>query len=512
VSKRFLAWHPPTVETHPGFTAESRLNSWRWSESLVRDSSGDVELLAVRARQTKLAQAIAVLCCSPVVALGDDQLSISRSRQNEPNSIVDEDCDETKDVQILGDDPSLGVDEFFLIDDEGAEPSTSEEFDSEVAAQPDRSKLLARAMAVLIAERQRSGEPLRQESIERVYVHLKLTPPEMLRVGHEARSIGLMDTGEPDELDELAIDVEDSEEIPDARNGLLDRILGHDLLGADRERQLGRAIQIAKSLRLQLASGQHPGSDELSRELVRGNQARQALVLANARLAMDIARRYMHVGLDLDDLLQEGVIGLMRAVESYDPDLGFRFTTYATWWIRQAILRAVANTGRSIRIPVHRVDQLKLLRRTVRRLQAKDMQRRVTPNQIADELGWSLELVGKLMVLDAETFTSIHPADEGGPSILDQLASSDPTPEAATIAFDFQAFIAGCVDALPAREAEILRLRFGLCGNRSHTLEEIGKQYDLTRERIRQIESKGMHKLRRPSGKLMEHGRDFLDE
>ncbi len=395
-------------------------------------------------------------------------------------------------------------------DDDG-EVDCSDEIGPSASDDASRSKLLARAITVLIAERQRSGEPLRQESIERVYAQLKLTPDEMLRVGREARLIGLMDAEEPEELDELVEDSDDDEQ-GEARCGLLDRILSHELLGAERERQLGRAIQVAKKLDGQLANNLISSSRDLERELARGRQARHALVLANARLAMDIARRHAHGGLELDDLLQEGVIGLLRAAESYDPDLGFRFTTYATWWIRQSILRAAANTGRQIRLPVYRVEQLKELRRTVRRLQAKNPQARITPKQIADELGSTLESVGRLLVLDAESFTSLHPTEDDGPSVLDQLVSPEPTPEATAITFDFERFISECVAALPERDADVLRSRFGLLGRPTQTLEEIGKQYKLTRERIRQIESKGLRQLRRPSCRMMEYGREFLND
>lgn len=404
---------------------------------------------------------------------------------------------------------------------DGEEPTDgdSAQFDNESGASepenalsPERARLVAKAIAILIAERQRSDEPLRQESVERTYAQLKLTPSEMLLVAEEARATGLMETEQGDKLEELTDRLEEDDEEPVSRSNLLDRILSHDLLGAERERQLGRAVQVARRLEAEFDLSAATPKPELEREINRGRHARHALVLANARLAMDVARRYARGAPEQEDLLQEGIIGLLRAAETYDPDLGFRFTTYATWWIRQSILRAVANTGRAIRLPVYRVDQLNALRRTTRRLRASNPELKITPKRLADELGWPAETVGELLVLDAQTFASIHPADDGGPSLLDQLVCAEPTPEDTAIQFDFEAFVADCLAALPDREADILRRRFGLHGKRSQTLEQIGKDYDLTRERIRQIESKGLRAFRRPSSKMIEHGRNFLDE
>lgn len=530
MSRRYHSWHPPTTTALPTLPSVTKApvqaaNTGDFPAYLPAcEHSGNV-VDGRGLRLSPIARAI-VDCLTRVVsrppgaepptsAVGSEQQV--RPQVDEYDDWVDASdqgesctCDSNVDVEQQRR-PQYDDYEERTVGEIGSELDRSDSIESPAAIEVARSKLLSRAIAVLTAERQRSGEPLRQESIERVYAQLKLTPDEMLRVGHEARLIGLMDSEEPGELDELS-DNPDDDEGQEVRNRLLDRILGHDLLSADRERQLGRAIQVAKKLEAQVLANEIPAGDDLNREIVRGRQARQALVLANARLAMDVARRYAHGGLESDDLLQEGVIGLLRAAESYDPDLGFRFTTYATWWIRQSILRAVANTGRPIRLPVHRVDQLNALRRTTRRLQAKNPQGRITPKQIADELGWSIETVGKLLVIEAESFTSLHPADDDGPSVLDQLVSPDPTPEDATIAFDFQAFIADCLAALPERDADVLRLRFGLHGKLPHTLEDIGKMYKVTRERIRQIESKGLRELRRPSGKMIEHGREFLDE
>jgi len=368
-------------------------------------------------------------------------------------------------------------------------------------------------MAILFAERGRAGQPIQQASLERVYSLLKLEPAEILQVAKLVEAAGLMGPVQVDDTEDEAEATEDENGQQERQpSGLLDRLLHHELLGAEQERKLGRAVQKGKKFEAQVATGQLPATPEVLREQARGVKAREALVLANTRLAKDIARRYSNSDVEMDDLLQEGILGLMRAAESYDPDLGFRFTTYATWWVKQSILRAVGNTGRSIRLPIHRVDQLKTLRRAMRRLQAQAPARRIRPKQIADELGWPMETVGKLMVLEAESFVPLDAADGEGPSVIDQLASSDPTPEAIAIEVDFANFMSSWISALPEREADILRQRFGLDGSGPVTLEVVGKQYNLTRERIRQLESRSLKKLAHPANKMAVDGREFLND
>lgn len=388
------------------------------------------------------------------------------------------------------------------------------ESDAVAAPQSDvRANLLEKAMAILFAERGRSGQPLQQSSLERVYSLLKLQPAEILQVAKDAEAAGLMGPAQVDDSDAA----DDTAESDDGEQqlqpaSLLDRLLHHELLDAEHERQLGRAVQRGRMFEAQVANGQLLETPEVLREKASGRKAREALVLANIRLAKDVARRYAGSDLDVDDLLQEGVSGIIRAAESYDPDLGFRFTTYATWWVKQSILRAIGNTGRAIRLPVHRVDQLNVLRRTARRIRSQAPDRRVRPQQIADELGWPIDKVGKLMVLEAESFVPLDMSDGERQSIIDQLASCEPTPEALAIEADFERFMSEWISGLPNREADILRQRFGLDGRDPVTLESVGKQYDLTRERIRQLESKSLKKLGHPANKMAAEGRGFLDD
>jgi RNA polymerase sigma factor (sigma-70 family) len=369
---------------------------------------------------------------------------------------------------------------------------------------------IQRAFAFLAAERERSGIPLGTVSVARVCTALKLEPAEILILQKDLDNAGLC-AENPDEVE----DADDAEAIVnevDEQGSLLSNLLGHGLLGAEGERELGRAIQLAKRFRSDIESGKVSSNDDARRILDRGDQAYRALVLGNVRLAMDIARRYVGRGLELDDLLQEGILGLMRAADAFDPNLGFRFTTYATWWVRQHAGRAVAQTGRAIRLPVHVVDKLSALRKVLRRLRAANPDKTVRPKDLAVELGWRDEDVGKLLVIDAEHFVPLQVDDDDGPSLLEQLASGAPSPEDVTLEIDLKAFVHRCVSQLPSREAEILRSRFGFGGVPARTLESIGRQFGLTRERIRQIEAKGLKKLRAPSSKIVEAGQGLLHD
>jgi RNA polymerase primary sigma factor len=302
-----------------------------------------------------------------------------------------------------------------------------------------------------------------------------------------------------------------------ASNGSLEKIASSDtvnlyfkemgcvpLLSAEQEVSLAQRIERgrqarAEFLRLKDRLSQKRRS-ELETCIKDAQRAREELIMANTRLVVSIARHYLGRGIPFLDLIQEGNLGLMRAIEKFDAGRGYRFSTYATWWIRQGISRSIADGSRTIRMPVHMHDRLRRLYKTVQDLEQK-LGRVPSVTELAYELGINVKKV-RWMIQVAQTPLSLDsPFDEDGNYELGTTVEDTNAPNPSQVAslLLLKERVEQALASLSPREARVLRMRFGLGQERSYTLEEVGQKFGLTRERIRQIESKALRRLRHPS-------------
>jgi RNA polymerase primary sigma factor len=290
------------------------------------------------------------------------------------------------------------------------------------------------------------------------------------------------------------------------------------LLTAEDEVELAKSIEAGLFAEEKLRGARGPVNgcppprvppDDLEQLVVDGVQSKQRLIEANLRLVVSIAKRYIGRGLIFLDLIQEGNLGLIRAVEKFDYTKGYKFSTYATWWIRQAITRAIADQARTIRIPVHMVETINKLARVQRQLH-QDLGREASVQEIAAEMGIYPERVAEILRVAQEPVSLQSPIGEEDSSLGDFIEDADavvPMEAAAFIMLQDQ--LDEILDTLSPREQTIIQLRFGLTDGHPRTLEEVGREFGVTRERIRQIESKTLAKLRHPSRAQML--REYLD-
>lgn len=309
--------------------------------------------------------------------------------------------------------------------------------------------------------------------IEKIYEFLEINNVDVLRVTDDEEDIIL----EPeDEIEEIDFSIPEGISIEDPVRMYLKEIGKVPLLNADDEIELAR--------RMKLGDG----------------EAKKRLAEANLRLVVSIAKRYVGRGMMFLDLIQEGNLGLIKAVEKFDYTKGFKFSTYATWWIRQAITRAIADQARTIRIPVHMVETINKLIRVQRQL-LQELGREPSPEEVAKEMNIPVERVREIQKISQEPVSLETPIGEEEDSHLGDFIQDDnvPVPAEAAAFTLLKEQLIDVLGTLTEREQKVLRLRFGLDDGRARTLEEVGKEFNVTRERIRQIEAKALRKLRHPS-------------
>lgn len=308
--------------------------------------------------------------------------------------------------------------------------------------------------------------------IDRIYEFLEANNVDFLRMTDEEDIILESD----EDIEEIDFSIPEGISIEDPVRMYLKEIGKVPLLSADEEIELARRMNVGDA------------------------EAKKRLAEANLRLVVSIAKRYVGRGMMFLDLIQEGNLGLIKAVEKFDYTKGFKFSTYATWWIRQAITRAIADQARTIRIPVHMVETINKLIRVQRQL-LQELGREPSPEEVSAEMGIPVERVREIQKISQEPVSLETPIGEEEDSHLGDFIQDDnvPVPAEAAAFTLLKEQLIDVLGTLTDREQKVLRLRFGLDDGRARTLEEVGKEFNVTRERIRQIEAKALRKLRHPS-------------
>lgn len=358
---------------------------------------------------------------------------------------------------------------------------------------------------------------LDEEKMEKVLDFLEANKVDVLRIsdGDDEDDDIILDDEDEVEVEKIDLSVPEGVSVEDPVRMYLKEIGKVPLLSADEEIELAQkmeagsvAVEKIPLLKERLAeTGDEQEKEEIQAEIKalqldvdRGSDAKKRLAEANLRLVVSIAKRYVGRGMLFLDLIQEGNLGLIKAVEKFDYRKGYKFSTYATWWIRQAITRAIADQARTIRIPVHMVETINKLIRVSRQL-LQELGREPTPEEIAEEMKMPVERVREILKISQESVSLETPIGEEEDSHLGDFIKDDNVPvpaDAATFTL-LKEQLEEVLGTLTEREQKVLTLRFGLEHGRARTLEEVGKEFNVTRERIRQIEAKALRKLRHPS-------------
>ena len=360
-------------------------------------------------------------------------------------------------------------------------------------------------MKELVALGKKKKSVLEVQEINDFFTDIELSPDQMEKV---------FDYLEANNIDVLRI----SADVDDTDVDIDDMISGEDEVDMEHiDLSVPEGVSIEDPVRMYLKEiGKVPLLNaereiELAKRMEEGDEeAKKELAEANLRLVVSIAKRYVGRGMLFLDLIQEGNLGLIKAVEKFDYHKGYKFSTYATWWIRQAITRAIADQARTIRIPVHMVETSNKLIRVSRQL-LQELGREPLPEEIAKELDMPVERVREILKISQEPVSLETPIGEEEDSHLGDFIQDDnvPVPAEAAAQTLLKEQLDEVLDTLTEREQKVLRLRFGMNDGRARTLEEVGKEFDVTRERIRQIEAKALRKLRHPS--RSRKLRDYLD-
>jgi RNA polymerase primary sigma factor len=310
------------------------------------------------------------------------------------------------------------------------------------------------------------------------------------------RADAQIDAGPEEEHDEMALIPTDH-----TLNLYLKEVSRVPLLSKEEERELAASYRAGRDAErcLQEQELDAQERERLQTVITEGQVARQRLIRANTRLVISVAKKYVGRGVSFMDLIQEGNLGLIKAVEKFDHTRGFRLSTYATWWIRQMVTRALADHGRTIRVPVHMIEHLRRLYHASQELQ-QELGRRPTPDEIATQMELPLDRVRWMLQVSQRPLSLQRPVGEEEDAELGSFIEDKNAPTPVEIANErwLADEVERVLGSLPSREAQIVRLRFGLQDGRTYTLEEIGKKFGLTRERIRQIERMALHRLRHP--------------